>query len=160
MKGFRLSVILTISLFTMGLFAIDVVIKPKYKMYGDTPPVTVVKVYDGDTIHVDIKDWPDIIGHNIGVRVIGIDAPEMHDKNDEIKKEAIKARDFVKARVDEAKVVHLKNIGRDKYFRILAEVWLDDVNLSDLMISKGLAKPYDGGTKDKWLEEDIKGQQE
>lgn len=55
-----------------------------------------------------------------------------------------------------AKQIKLKNIGRDKYFRILAEVWADDVSLSKAMLDAGLAKPYDGGTKEVWLEEDVK----
>jgi len=132
--------------------------KPKYKVYGDTPPVKIVKIYDGDTIHVDIEDWPAIIGKNIGVRVLGIDAPEMHDKNEEIKKKANEAKALATDTLLSAKEVRLKNIGRDKYFRILAEVWADDVNLADVMLESGLAKPYDGGTKDVWTEDDVKGE--
>lgn len=64
--------------------------KPNYKTYGDTPTVKIVKVYDGDTIHVDIDNWPSIIGKNIGVRVYGIDSPEMHDKNEEVRKKLMR----------------------------------------------------------------------
>ncbi len=36
---------------------------------------------------------------------------------------------------------------RDKYFRIDARVLADGQDLADLLISQGLAVPYDGGTK-------------
>lgn len=39
---------------------------------------------------------------------------------------------------------------RGKYFRIVAEVRVDGQNLGQLLIEKGLAKPYDGGKKQKW----------
>lgn len=36
----------------------------------------------------------------------------------------------------------------DKYFgRVVADVFIDDLNVADYMIEKGLAYPYDGGTK-------------
>ena len=33
--------------------------------------------YDGDIITVDSPDWPDIVGDNIGIRIAGIDTPEL-----------------------------------------------------------------------------------
>lgn len=35
-----------------------------------------MKINDGDTFHVNIEEWPDIIGKNIGIRINGIDAPD------------------------------------------------------------------------------------
>ncbi len=35
----------------------------------------VVRVYDGDTITVDIAEWPAIVGDDIGVRIRGVDTP-------------------------------------------------------------------------------------
>jgi len=46
----------------------------------------------------------------------------------------------------------LHNLGRDKYFRVLADVMIDGKNLTDLLIKKGLGKPYDGGTKSSWCD--------
>jgi len=39
---------------------------------------------------------------------------------------------------------------RGKYFRILADVEADNINLADLLLKKGLAVPYNGGTKIDW----------
>ena len=38
---------------------------------------------------------------------------------------------------------------RDKYFRINARVIADGQDLSEMLVVKGLAIPYDGGTKTK-----------
>jgi len=53
----------------------------------------------------------------------------------------------------DAEQVDLKNIERGKYFRIVADVFVDGESLSDLLIEAGMAVPYDGGTKThNWCE--------
>ena len=39
---------------------------------------------------------------------------------------------------------------RGKYFRILADVEVDGVDLGTLLVKEGLAKVYDGGKKSDW----------
>ncbi len=90
------------------------------------------------------------MGERIGVRVRGIDTPEITDQDPKIKQNAILAKEYVQRRLTTAKTIILKNIERDKYFRILADVEVDDVSLSRELLAKGLAKPYDGGTKEQW----------
>lgn len=147
-----------IKIYTTGLLLIITAFligsdKPhKYHTYGNIVITDIVNVYDGDTVHVNIKDWPDIVGKNIGIRVIGIDAPEMHDTNPIIKAKAIESREFLKNLLSKSKKIELKNIGRDKYFRLLGELWTDDNNVADIMIKNGYAKEYYGGTKEKWEE--------
>jgi endonuclease YncB( thermonuclease family) len=53
-------------------------------------------------------------------------------------------------RLREGKKIILKNMRRGKYFRIVADVIIDDVNLGDELLSQGLAQRYDGGKKPKW----------
>ena len=121
--------------------------------YGDVINVDVVRVYDGDTITVNIPTWPSIIGNKIGVRIFGIDTPELRTKCAEEKKLAIKAREFVKDKINKANSVDLKEILRGKYFRIVAKVLIDNKDISDVLIAQGLAVPYFGGTKKhKWCE--------
>jgi len=132
------------------LFPID-------KTYGNIRVSEVVKVYDGDTITVNIKKYPLIIGEEIGVRIYGVDAPEIKGKTEYEKKKAVEAREYVRARLNEGKKIELRNIRRDKYFRILAEVWIyipkqGWINLSQELIEKGFAKPYFGETKEEWKE--------
>ncbi len=107
----------------------------------------LVRVVDGDTIIVDIEGWPPIIGEQIGVRVSGCDTPELRDKRPEIRAKARCARDVVKAMLQAAGYIELRNIRRGKYFRIVADVYADGYNLADLLISAGHALPYAGGTK-------------
>ena len=50
----------------------------------------------------------------------------------------------------EGKIVELRNMRRDKYYRILAEVYVDGKSLAQHLLDKGLAVPYDGGAKISW----------
>jgi hypothetical protein len=45
------------------------------------------------------------------------------------------------------KIVTLKNVSTEKYGRILADVYLDDINLNNWMLDHKYAITYDGGTK-------------
>ena len=76
---------------------------------------------------------------------------EMKDNRPEIKALARKAKQFTVAKLRGAKTIELRNMKRGKYFRIVAEVWVDGQNLGQLLIEKGLAKLYDGGKKLKWV---------
>lgn len=120
------------------------------KVYGKVRVSKVMSIYDGDTFKVTISSWPSIAGDNIGVRVKGIDCPEMRDKDKTIKERAQQAKQYTVKRLREGKVIWLKNIQRDKYFRILADVEIDGKDLGKELIEKSLAKPYDGGTKEGW----------
>ena len=44
-------------------------------------------------------------------------------------------------------MVTLKNVDTEKYGRILADVYLDDENINEWLISKEYAVRYGGGTK-------------
>lgn len=46
--------------------------------------------------------------------------------------------------------IELRNIQRSKYFRILADVYIDGVSLADNLIQSGHARPYDGGKRLGW----------
>jgi endonuclease YncB( thermonuclease family) len=59
---------------------------------------------------------------------------------------AIKAREFVRKMVTGKKIV-LKNVWRDKYFRLLATVEVDGKSVGDELIKAGLAVKYDGLNK-------------
>ena len=46
-----------------------------------------------------------------------------------------------------ARRIELRNIKRGKYFRILADVWLDGKRLSQGLIKAGHARVYKGGKR-------------
>jgi endonuclease YncB( thermonuclease family) len=110
--------------------------------------VDSIVVHDGDTLYLDINCYPPIIGKHIGVRVNGIDTPELHDQRLEIKALSEKARDYLKGKIAKAKIIQIQNPKRDKYFRILADVIIDGININKEMISLGLAKEYHGEKKE------------
>jgi len=109
--------------------------------------VIVTKVYDGDTITVNIPGLHPIIGKKIGIRINGVDTPEIRTKDACEKTLGFKAREHVKRLVVNAKHVHLLNISRGKYFRIVADVVADGINIRMSLLNNNLAYPYDGGTK-------------
>ncbi len=113
----------------------------------------VVRVYDGDTITVDVAEWPAIVGDDIGVRIRGVDTPELRGKCEEEKVAARSAREFTRAMVVNAETVVLSNIERGKYFRIVADVYADGVSVSDSLIERGLGREYDGGSRKGWCGE-------
>lgn len=121
--------------------------------YGDIRVDRVGTVYDGDTFSVTIKQWPDIIGKNISVRLRNVDTPEMKGA---CYREVLKAREAKKFTVQylrNAKKVELRNMNRDKYFRIDADVFIDGKNLAQELIRHKLGKSYTGGAKPDWCEE-------
>ena len=119
------------------------------KTYGDIVGVLYVSNYDADTITVDIPSYPPIVGDKIPVRIYGIDTPEIRGRCAKERELAKKAKELVREILTKAKTISLKNVGKDKYFRIIATVVADDINLGELLIKKGLAVEYFGGRKTK-----------
>lgn len=119
----------------------------------------VVKVHDGDTITIvtvlfngDVSPKSNLYKFN--VRVLGIDTPELKTKNVKEKELGIVARDALRALLMN-KVVKMKNVSYDKYGRILCNVFLDDVNVSEWLVSNNHAVLYNGGKKTKKWSEDV-----
>jgi endonuclease YncB( thermonuclease family) len=104
--------------------------------------VEVVSIYDGDTLKVNIPNFPPICGRGISIRIKGIDAPEVKSKDKKIRELALKAKKLVSKKLSNAKEIVLRNIERGKYFRIIADVFVDGKNLAEILLEKGLAKPY------------------
>ncbi len=122
-------------------------------MAKDYPQVIVEKVnsiYDGDTFRVSIIGYPAVIGDNIPIRIKGIDTPEIRGKCAEEKKLAKKAKQFTVSALRSGKNIELKNIQRGKYFRLIADVYIDGESLGDKLISEQLAYEYRAGTKQSW----------
>ena len=122
------------------------------KNYGNATVTEVTSIYDADTFRVNIKDYPPIAGERIPIRVLGVDAPELRGKCQSEKTQAREAKQFTVAALRSAKVIELRNIQRGKYFRILADVYVDGKNLADGLIRSGHARPYDGGKRLRWCE--------
>ncbi|WP_020003351.1 thermonuclease family protein [Brachyspira innocens] len=111
--------------------------------------IEVIRIYDGDTFFVNIPDVHWLIGSNISVRIRGIATPEIRGGTEETKELARKSKEAL-IKLFEGRKITLYNLNRDKYFRILADVKADNIDVKDYMIKNNYAKPYNGGTKDSW----------
>ena len=116
--------------------------------------VKVLKVYDGDTIWITIR--LNMKTFKIKTRLFGIDTPEIKplksipNRDKEIY-EAKKSKKFLEDCVLN-KIIKIKCGNWDKYGRLLITIFINnnlcsEINLNDLMVEKGLAKKYFGGTK-------------
>ena len=123
------------------------------------PPIgnaRVIKVYDGDTFTIATK-MPQISKTDIyrfSVRIKHIDCPELRTKNDNEKKVAQIAKEYVYQAIYN-KVIQLSNITYDKYGRLCCDVFYKNRNIGKELIQNHLAVPYEGKTKispTDWLE--------
>lgn len=118
--------------------------------YGDVVVDKVTQIYDGDSFKINIVAWPDIIGKEVIIRIKGIDAPEIHGKCEKENLMAKLARQHTVNLIENAFRVELKNMQRDQYFRILADVYVDRKNLGNSLVENKLAVRYAGGKKYDW----------
>lgn len=123
----------------------------------------VIKVYDADTITIAAKlPYGNSPLYSLSVRLNGIDTPEIKGKDisEEEKQAAKVARDYVSKLVLN-KYIKLENIKSEKYGRILADVYIGDIHLNNLLLKERYAVNYDGGTKKKpvsWLKYHLTGE--
>lgn len=117
-------------------------------------PITsgkVIKVYDGDTITIASKlPYKESPVYRFQVRLNGIDTPEIKGHSEDEKALAIKARNALHEKIFGC-IVELKNIGTEKYGRILADVYVDDININKWMLDSKFAVQYNGGKKKEWI---------
>jgi|TARA_R110002124_G_C8971684_1_gene515186 micrococcal nuclease len=118
--------------------------------YGDVKVLEVTSIYDGDTFRANIKGYPAIVGEHMSIRINGIDTPELRGKCEKEKQLARKAKQFTVEHLRAAKSITLKNIKRGKYFRLIADVYIDGVSLGVLLVKQGHAIKYIGKTKKSW----------
>jgi endonuclease YncB( thermonuclease family) len=130
--------VVLLSLITFPAFAEDII------------GVEYVACYDGDTCTVNIAHLPEVFGKKISIRLRGIDAPEINGKCASERQRARYARMYLNAAVSAAKVLGLKDVTRDKYFRLDVTLIADGVNMNDMMIQRGYARPYAGGKRLGW----------
>lgn len=109
----------------------------------------VVSVHDGDTLTVSME------GRRETVRMTAIDAPELPPRAlclSEIRG-AEAARDALRSLLPPGSPVRLHvNHGRprDKYRRLLADVEVNGQDAGELLLRRGLVRPYRGGKREGW----------
>ena len=148
MKTKLLTFLLALTFLISGSTTISA--KPRF---GDYEGAIYVRNYDGDTITFNLPNLHPIIGKKIAIRVNGIDTPEIRGKCDKEKYDAKQAKGMVEEFLKDAERIDLKNMGRGKYFRIVADVYADGESLAEALVDSGMAVKYDGGKKNaRWCE--------
>jgi len=113
-------------------------------------PITngkVIKVYDGDTITIAARlPYRDAPISRFSVRLSGIDSPEIRTHNPDEKISAIMSRDKLHDLIFD-KIVTLRNVSLEKYGRILADVYLDELHVNRWILDNHYAIEYNGGKK-------------
>lgn len=109
----------------------------------------LVSVIDGDTVLVNARPWPQQT-ISVMVRLRGIDTPELKSRCPAERERARAARDLLEQRLAAGDLA-LSDIDADKYFgRVVARLSFGETSdASDLLLAAGLARPYDGGRKEK-----------
>jgi len=106
-----------------------------YSMASNEIPDTfsgkVVRVVDGDTIHIDNK----ILG-KIKIRLAEIDTPELDQTF------GVEAKNALKKLVDN-KMVKIKKVTIDRYNRIVAIIYINDLEINYYLVKNGYAWCYE-----------------
>jgi len=109
--------------------------------YAATPRPLVAKVErvsDGDTIIAFTGNQT-----KLRIRLLGIDAPEIPHGKKPGQPYGEEARDYLDHMIG-GKTVRVDAYGPDKYKRILAVVWDEQINVNLLMVAMGHAEVYRG----------------
>ena len=109
--------------------------------------VPVINVYDGDTITVAVKIEQRYYKYK--VRLAGIDTPELRTNNENEKRKAIAARDYLKMLILHKKVC-VRNVFYEKYGRLCGTIYIKNKDINRSMVEAGHAVEYDGGKKPTW----------
>lgn len=138
---------MNIVLATAVMLAASHAVPAPARTYGDFKSgVEYLYNYDGDTFNVNIDGVHPIIGQSIPIRVAGIDCPEIKGMCQAESDLALEAKLFTENLLKQSTNIYILNIGRDKYFRIDADVILtingQQVNLMTELLSNNLAVKY------------------
>ncbi len=115
-----------------------------------TIPVEVLEIYDGDTIKAKIES-----GNEFSIRLVGIDCYETSKIHrayrqayinnlsiNEVVKRGNIAKDYLKYLYKDTSSFSFDFMGIDKYGRVLANVYFDEININQDLLNKKLCMPY------------------
>ena len=152
-QGMIRGVVLAILVFVLLFFWIDI-----SKSHPNDPDeimllIKINRVYDGDTVYVDIPNIPDIFGKDIGIRILNTQAPEKRGAPDCEKYDAAVATVQLIKFLRTEPQWYINNMQRGKFFRVVADIVNADKtkSVSKFMLDNKLALFWDGfGKKPTW----------
>ena len=100
----------------------------------------ISKVIDGDTVKADIDLGFSVILKDQSFRLYGINAPEMKGES---KPRGEKSKEWLSNLLLGKKVkIKTHKDKKEKYGRILVEIFLDEVCVNEMLVKEGLAEEY------------------
>ena len=102
----------------------------------------LLKVVDGDTVDMNVD-----MGFNVRIkqrmRLYGIDTAELRDKDEDKRKKALKAKDYVCELLKLNQSYEIETYKEDKYGRLLVKIYLnEEETLNEMLLKIGLAEFY------------------
>ena len=118
--------------------------------HADKFKVKYRSCYDGDTCRIDfIKNItegymvPEFFASDVRIRLSSVDTPEINSKCAKEKRQAIKAREYLNYTLKKANsiIIDIDNNNKlDSLGRYLAVVYVDDININNLLLALGYAR--------------------
>lgn len=137
----------------MGRLIVGMLLLVSLNTHANPYDWKVLRAVDGDTVEFEAKFLPTELGDKLKLRVLGVDTPEKAPRakcESEAQKGAA-ASEFTKKTIANAKKVQIEIKEWDKFGgRVLGDVIIDNVRLSEMLIKNNLARPYHGEAKQSW----------
>jgi len=98
----------------------------------------ITKVTDGDTVHADINLGFGVVLSDVVLRLHGINAPELKGESaylGQISKIHLSA-----LVLDRDVMIKTFKDKKEKYGRLLVEIWIGEININESLVSEGFAK--------------------
>lgn len=102
---------------------------------------TVERVVDGDTVVLNI-DLGFTVHWKSSCRLWGINTPELNSKDQEARIKALEAKQYLIDKLPAGSKLLINSKELDKYGRPLVEIFINDVNINNEIINKGLGVKY------------------
>jgi len=100
----------------------------------------VRKVYDGDTVTVDVDLGWSVVLKAQKIRLVRINAPEVRGEQ---RTEGLKSRDALRDKIGNKWVkIKTEKDKKGKFGRWLGEIWLEDECVNDWLLKEGHAEEY------------------
>jgi endonuclease YncB( thermonuclease family) len=126
--------------------------------HADKFTVKYRSCYDGDTCRINfIKNITEnyavhkFFADDVRIRILGIDTPEIRGKCAKEKRLAVKARDYLNYTLKKANsiIIDIDNNNKlDSLGRYLAVLYVDDININNVMLVRGYARVEQQGYHD------------
>ena len=152
MKKFALLVLLTLT--TVSIYAAKDSVRwsklPEKALinYGTAVVDKVIFAENDYVFRCNIKDWPDIIALDMPVKIRGVAPPDI------VVKEGTpntffqtQAKKLIEKQLGVGENIELRNIARGKTFCLIADVYIDDKSLAEILIEEGVARKLKPGEK-------------